>query len=95
MILKILQNTFIKKLLIKSIKHGFREGQEKINILPNIKEYIMKKKRAKYLAYQDYFHFETEFIVDDQLISFEDEIKEFRLHAIIVQDYDIVCIDYK
>ncbi|GBC49761.2 uncharacterized protein OCT59_000211 [Rhizophagus irregularis] len=39
------QHTFIKKLLINS-----SEGQD---ILPFIKEYIMKKKRVKYLAISD------------------------------------------
>jgi hypothetical protein len=73
------QNTFIKKLLIKNIRYGNRvELLEKKNILPYIRKYIMKKKRATYLAFKDH----------DDLASLKNEVEEFRLHNIIVQNYD-------
>jgi hypothetical protein len=79
-------NTFIKKLLIKNIRYGKREELEKKNILPYIKEYIMKKKRVRYLAFLDYFYFQA-YIKDDELAFLKNEVEEFRLHNIIIQDY--------
>jgi hypothetical protein len=85
--LKNSQNTFIKKLLIKNIRHGKREELvEKKNILPYIKEYIMKKKRTKYLAFLDYFYTQS-IIKDDDLASLKNEVENFRLHNIIIQYY--------
>ncbi|RGB42364.1 hypothetical protein C1646_751008 [Rhizophagus diaphanus] len=73
MFLKNSQNTFIKKLLINSRcrdTHDF--------LLSYIKEYIMKKKRIKYLAI-------INFNID--LFSFKDEVKEFELYNIKIQKY--------
>jgi hypothetical protein len=84
--LKNSHHTFIKKLLIKNIRYGKREELEKKNILPYIKEYIMKKKRTKYLAFQDYFYVQV-YTKDDDLTSLKNEVEEFRLHNIVVQNY--------
>jgi hypothetical protein len=83
--LKNLQNTFIKKLLIKNINYGKRDELEKKIILPYIKEYIMKKKRTRYLAFLEEFY--TQGRKDDHLASLKNEVEEFRLHNIIVQYY--------
>ncbi|UZO10640.1 uncharacterized protein OCT59_002220 [Rhizophagus irregularis] len=68
------QNTLIKRLFIK-----ITVQEEVKDILPHIKEYIMKKKRAKYLAI---------FINNQDLVSLKDEVKEFELYNIKVQKYD-------
>ncbi|EXX70196.1 hypothetical protein GLOIN_2v1778342 [Rhizophagus irregularis DAOM 181602=DAOM 197198] len=68
--LKKSQDTFIKKLLISNIKVQV--------ILPFIKTYIMKKRRAKYLAIND---------TGNEWFSFKDEVKEFMLYDIKVQSY--------
>jgi hypothetical protein len=87
--LKNSQNTFIKKLLIKNIRYGKREELEKKNILPYIKEYIMKKKRTRYLAFLDYFYTQSH-IKNDDLASLKNEVENFRLHNIIIQyHYDL------
>ncbi|EXX77757.1 hypothetical protein RirG_020920 [Rhizophagus irregularis DAOM 197198w] len=74
--LKSSQNTYIKKLLI-------RNDENSHDILPYIKEYIMKKKRVKYLAILELFHRE---VVD--LFSLKDEVKEFQLYDIQVLNYN-------
>jgi hypothetical protein len=79
-------NTFIKKLLIRNFRYRKQEKQEKMNILPYIKEYIMKKKRAKYLAFLEELHTQS-CIEHDDLVSLKNEVEEFGLHNIIVQDY--------
>jgi hypothetical protein len=85
--LKNSHNTFIKKLLIKNIiKYGKREKLGKINVLPYIKKYIMKEKRTKYFAFFDYSYPQL-YSKDDDLASLKDEVKEFTLHNIIVQNY--------
>ncbi|PKY27851.1 hypothetical protein RhiirB3_443733, partial [Rhizophagus irregularis] len=67
------QDTFIKRLFIKI---EFQEEYK--DILSYIKEYIMKKKRVKYLA----------ILIDNQdLIFLEDEVEEFELYNIKVQRY--------
>jgi hypothetical protein len=86
------RNTFIKKLLIKNIRCGKREVLEKKDILPLIKEYIMKKKRTKYLAFLDYFYVQGH-IKDDDLTSLKNEVEEFRLNNIMVQNYYDLNID--
>ncbi|RGB38764.1 hypothetical protein C1646_665188 [Rhizophagus diaphanus] len=81
MFLKNSQNTFIKKLLINSRcrdTHDF--------LLSYIKEYIMKKKRIKYLAIIDF---------NTDLFSFKDEVKEFKLYNIKIQKYHDLVVDYK
>ncbi|GBC04868.1 hypothetical protein RclHR1_05910001 [Rhizophagus clarus] len=81
------QNTFIKRLLIRN--RMFKEDEE---ILPCIKEYIMKKRRVKYLAVDGTLNSSKK-----ELFSLKDEVKEFKLHNIIVQSYDnlnICCYKY-
>ncbi|EXX59718.1 hypothetical protein RirG_186560 [Rhizophagus irregularis DAOM 197198w] len=73
--LKNSQDTFIKKL---SINTGL--GQD---ILPLIKNYIMKKKRVKYLAIND---------SSKELISLK-EVNEFKLYNIEVQRHSDLMID--
>jgi hypothetical protein len=82
--LKNSQNTFIKKLLINNKMR--KEGE---NILPYIKEYIMKKKRVKYLAIMDSFlNNSTEIPSKSKdLYYLKEEVKEFKLHNIKVQNY--------
>ncbi|CAB5202280.1 unnamed protein product [Rhizophagus irregularis] len=75
--LKSSQNTYIKKLLIR------RNDENSHDILPYIKEYIMKKKRVKSLAILELFHRE---VVD--LFSLKDEVKEFQLYDIQVLNYN-------
>ncbi|PKK57977.1 hypothetical protein RhiirC2_797069 [Rhizophagus irregularis] len=58
------------------------------DILPYIKEYIVKKKRVKYLAILDVFCGKG---VD--LFSLKDEVKEFQLYDIQVLDYYDSIID--
>jgi hypothetical protein len=94
--LKNSHKTFIKKLLIKNIRYGKREELKKKNISPYIKEYIMKKKRARYLAFLDYFYIQVYSIKDDDLTFLKNEVEEFRLHNIIVQNYcDLNIEDYE
>jgi hypothetical protein len=76
--LKNSQNTFIKRLLISNTKK-----EESENIFPYIKEYIMRKKRVKYLAILEYFHGKRE-----DLFSLKDEVKEF-------ESYDIQVVNYR
>jgi hypothetical protein len=76
--LKNSQDTFIKKLLINNI-----EGQD---ILPYIKEYIMKKKRVKYLAIMESTS-DIQIYDKRELFSLKDEVEEFRLYSIKVQSY--------
>ncbi|RGB39178.1 hypothetical protein C1646_754845 [Rhizophagus diaphanus] len=66
------QNTFIKRLFIGKVY--LEKGED---ILPYIKEYIMKKKRVKYLAVFDY----------QDLVSLKDEVNEYKLHNVKIQRY--------
>ncbi|UZO06738.1 uncharacterized protein OCT59_027048 [Rhizophagus irregularis] len=77
--LKNSQDTFIKKLLISN---SMLNGDD---ILPYIKEYIMKEKRVRYLTFED--------IANNELINLDDEVEEFKLHNIIVQNYSYLCIN--
>ncbi|PKC60938.1 hypothetical protein RhiirA1_467313 [Rhizophagus irregularis] len=80
--LKNSQNTFIKKLLIS---YDFSDH----GILPSIKEYILKKKRVKYLAIKK---FSSAASIDAQLFHLKDEVKRFGLYNIKVQDLYILEI---
>ncbi|CAB4426533.1 unnamed protein product [Rhizophagus irregularis] len=82
--LKNSQNIFIKKLLINN---KMRKDSE--NILPYIKEYIMKEKRVKYLAIMDsFFNNSAEVLTKSKdLYYLKDEVKEFKSHDIKVQAY--------
>ncbi|RIA86323.1 hypothetical protein C1645_829425 [Glomus cerebriforme] len=72
--LKNSQNTFIKKLLIKNMRKNE-------NILPLIKNYVMKKKRVEYLAIKDgFFKYE------------QHDVKEFGLYNIEIRNYDELYI---
>ncbi|CAB5181313.1 unnamed protein product [Rhizophagus irregularis] len=90
--LKNSQNTFIKTLLIKNIRYGKRNEEEKMNILPFIKEYIMKKKRTEYFGFLEYFFAQIPTNVDD-LYSLKNEVKEFKLYNITIQYYNTLIID--
>ncbi|RGB43447.1 hypothetical protein C1646_809326 [Rhizophagus diaphanus] len=77
--LKNSQNTFIKKLVIRCKK------KEKIeDFLPYIEEYIIKKKRVKYLAILG---------KGEDLFSLKDKVKEFKLYGIQVLYYSDLCIN--
>jgi hypothetical protein len=55
------------------------------DILPYIKEYIMKKKRVKYLAYKDVLN--DRFNQCKELFSMKDEVEKFELYDIKVQPH--------
>jgi hypothetical protein len=77
--LKNSQNTFIKKFVIQNQKRIENE-----DIFLYIEEYIMKKKRVKYLA-----------ILENSLdlFSLDDKVKEFQLHDIQVLKFPDLVID--
>ncbi|PKY30781.1 hypothetical protein RhiirB3_448043 [Rhizophagus irregularis] len=81
--LKNSQNIFIKKLLIKNTKNENCQ-----NIFPYIKEYIMKRKRIKYLAIR-----ETLCSKSEDLFFSKDKVMEFKLYGIQVLNYDDLVID--
>ncbi|GBB83506.1 hypothetical protein RclHR1_10210001 [Rhizophagus clarus] len=81
--LKNSQKTFIKKLLINTTNSR--------NILPFIKEYIMKRKRVKYLAIADYSR-NYKGSYDNELFSMKDEVKEFELYNIKIKKCDDLYI---
>jgi hypothetical protein len=80
--LKNSQDTFIKKLLIDNLIK--EDSSDDIEILPYIKEYIMKKKRVQQLAIRNTVLFRNE----RDLSNLKDEVKEFKLHNIRVHNYD-------
>ncbi|GBC03625.1 hypothetical protein RclHR1_05220002 [Rhizophagus clarus] len=76
-----IQDTFIRKLLIKTLIVN-----DLGDILSYLKEYIMKKKMVEYLAYLECG--ESRRIMDDgDLFSLKDEVNEFNLHNIKVLGY--------
>jgi hypothetical protein len=78
--LKSSQNTFIEKLLINNrVLNGYEI------ILPYIKEYIMKKKRVKYLAVNG---------LSSNNDYLKDGNKEFKSHNIIVLNYTDLAIKH-
>ncbi|GBC34027.2 hypothetical protein GLOIN_2v940391 [Rhizophagus irregularis DAOM 181602=DAOM 197198] len=77
--LKNSQGTFIKILLIRDLMQKYNN-----NILPYIKEYIMKEKRVRYLNFKNN---------GKELFDFSDEVNEFKLHNIEVQKYNDLVID--
>ncbi|RGB30080.1 hypothetical protein C1646_765793 [Rhizophagus diaphanus] len=81
--LKNSQDTFFKKLLINNLiqEHHI----DYIDILPHIKEYIMKKKRVKYLAIKNTSS--TFGFRDIDLSNLKDEVNEFKLYNIKVLKY--------
>ncbi|POG69555.1 uncharacterized protein OCT59_000505 [Rhizophagus irregularis] len=78
--LKKSQNTFIKKLLFKD--DGIQDKTGKDDMLHYTKEYIMRKERVKYFAFRFYTN------KWDELYDLEDEVKQFSLHNIVVQNYN-------
>ncbi|CAB5197682.1 unnamed protein product [Rhizophagus irregularis] len=86
--LKSIQNIFIKKLLINN-----KDGDD---ILPYIKQYIMKKERVNYLAikissYRNGFYYYN--FNNKDLSYLKDEVEEFRLSNIKVQNYNDSIIE--
>ncbi|GES79314.1 hypothetical protein GLOIN_2v1869164 [Rhizophagus clarus] len=75
--LKNSQNTFIKKLLIRN-----KRREEDDDIFPYIKDYIIKKKRVKYLSIIETFHENSK-----DLFSLKDKVKECELYGIQVLYY--------
>ncbi|POG53488.1 hypothetical protein GLOIN_2v1740623 [Rhizophagus irregularis DAOM 181602=DAOM 197198] len=75
--LKNLKHIFIKKLLFK-INNLFDD------ILPYIKEYIMKEQRTEYLA--------IEGRIETQIVTMTDELKEFESYNIKVKEYNNLYI---
>jgi hypothetical protein len=71
--LKNSQNTFIKKLLIRNTIQN-----EYVDILPYIKEYIMKKKRVEYFSLSNPY---------SDLFSLKYVVNEFKLYNIKVRKY--------
>ncbi|RGB40258.1 hypothetical protein C1646_688127 [Rhizophagus diaphanus] len=84
--LKNSQNTFINKLLINN-----RGGDD---ILSCVKENIMKKKRVKYLAIMEttFDEYDENIYEDKELFLLENEVKEFELYDIIIQEYSDLVI---
>ncbi|CAB5192158.1 unnamed protein product [Rhizophagus irregularis] len=74
------QNTFVKKFLISDTTQDLYHE----SILFYTKEYIMKKKRVKYLAIKG----------SCELVDLINEVKEFRLYDIIVKKYLDLYINY-
>ncbi|GBC20545.2 hypothetical protein GLOIN_2v1791175 [Rhizophagus irregularis DAOM 181602=DAOM 197198] len=75
--LKNSQDNFFNKLVIENRK---QDDINYIDILPYIKEYVMKKKRVKYLAIKNTIQGCVDMKMD--LFDLKDEVKEFKLHNI-------------
>ncbi|PKK69919.1 hypothetical protein RhiirC2_850347 [Rhizophagus irregularis] len=88
--LKNSQNTFFKKLLINNMIREY--SNDNIDILPYIKEYIMKKERVKYLAIKNTFIIRYNRKNVD-LSDLKDEVKEFKLYNIKVLNYNDLSTD--
>ncbi|GET03483.1 hypothetical protein GLOIN_2v1784886 [Rhizophagus clarus] len=61
---------------------------ESESIYPSIEEYIMKKRRVKYLAVKDFYNGKFE-----DLFFLKDKVKEFQLHDIQILGYCHLVID--
>ncbi|CAB5211692.1 unnamed protein product [Rhizophagus irregularis] len=86
------QNTFIEKLLLSNKMDRKREKVGQDNMLSNIKEYIMKMKRVKYFAFKN--HFFTDAYGHKELFYLKDEVKEFKLYSIVIQNYNDLKIKF-
>ncbi|GES91828.1 hypothetical protein GLOIN_2v1875654 [Rhizophagus clarus] len=73
------QNTFIKKFVVMN-----RNENESDSVLFYFTEYIMKKQGVKYLAILESF---PHFTCNGDLYFLDDDVNEFNLHNIIVQEY--------
>ncbi|RGB26996.1 hypothetical protein C1646_820032 [Rhizophagus diaphanus] len=82
--LKNSQYNFFNKLVIKNTN---QEDDNYIGILPYIKEYVMKKKRVKYLAINNTL-IRGCIKSEVDLFDLKDEVKEFKLHNIKVLYYN-------
>ncbi|RIA79880.1 hypothetical protein C1645_793620 [Glomus cerebriforme] len=78
--LKNSKNTFIEKLVIQN---EMREKSD--DILPYIKEYVMKERRIRYLAILSYYKSENS--GNNELFSLKNEVNEFKLYNIQVKTY--------
>jgi hypothetical protein len=78
------RNTFIRKLLIKN-----KIYDESEDILPCIKEYVMKEKRVRYLAIEDVFFNGKR----KNLLSLKNELNEFQLYNIDVYNYNDLFVN--
>ncbi|PKK64777.1 hypothetical protein RhiirC2_787037 [Rhizophagus irregularis] len=79
------KHIFIKKLL-------FRINILINDILPCIKEYIMKEKRAEYLAIEGYYNNNYLYNYKKDLFTMTDELKEFESYNIKVKKYNCLYI---
>ncbi|EXX64006.1 uncharacterized protein OCT59_000418 [Rhizophagus irregularis] len=82
--LKNSQNTFINKLLIRN-----KMSKTSENILPIIKEYIMKESRVKFLAFEEVFFIGKR----KDLVFSKDDVKEFDFYDIQVINYNDLQIN--
>ncbi|UZN99020.1 uncharacterized protein OCT59_000302 [Rhizophagus irregularis] len=83
-------NIFIRKLLIRNMMYDKNE-----DILPYIKEYIMKEKRVTYFAMEEILPKEKKKRKrKNNLSSLQNEVKEFQLYNIKVQNYDDLFINF-
>ena len=87
--LKNSQDNFFNKLVIYNKK---QDDDNYTDILPYIKEYVMKKKRVKYLAIKSILTRGCDWKQLD-LSDLKDEVKEFKLHNIKVLSYNKLSID--
>ncbi|CAB5216820.1 unnamed protein product [Rhizophagus irregularis] len=62
------------------------------DILPCIKEYIMKEKRAEYLAIEGYYNNNYLYNYKKDLFTMTDELKEFESYNIKVKKYNCLYI---
>ncbi|PKC70175.1 hypothetical protein RhiirA1_532897 [Rhizophagus irregularis] len=79
------QNIFIRKLLIKNIFYHTCE-----NLLPCIKNSIMREKRVTYLAIENNHVFSNS--ERNDLFDLKNEVEEFKLYGIQVTDYNNLYI---
>ncbi|GBC33963.2 hypothetical protein GLOIN_2v1791175 [Rhizophagus irregularis DAOM 181602=DAOM 197198] len=86
--LKNSQDNFFNKLVIENKK---QKDDNYIDILPYIKEYVIKKKRVKYLAIKNTLILGCISRKVD-LFDLKDEVKELKLHNIKVLSYNKLSI---
>jgi hypothetical protein len=80
--LKNFRNTFINKLLIRN-----KIIDENIDILSYIEEYIMKKRRVRYLAIEERFNEKS-----NDSLALKNRAKQFESYNIKVRNYDDLYI---
>ncbi|PKY19809.1 hypothetical protein RhiirB3_432969 [Rhizophagus irregularis] len=87
--LKDSQHTFIKKLLIQNLMWEYWDEGDKM--LLYIKKFIMKNERVKYLSFSELSGL-GQISTIYNLAYKEEVVNEFKLHNIIVQDHNDLCI---